>query len=84
MNKYTFLEQFLQATPQKLSCITLSFKQIELVIRSALPPAASKFRPWWANNSTSPSRQCKSWMNAGFKVDKGGVNLQQKWVRFRR
>lgn len=82
MSKYDPLELFLKATSATVNNITLSFSQIEMIIHDALPQSTLKCRPWWAN---SPSHsQAKSWMKAGFKVDKNGVNLDQRVVRYRR
>ena len=44
--------------------------------------AAFKYRPWWGNEKGKESRQCNSWLSAGWEV--GKVDLKAKMVLFRK
>ena len=79
--QYYSLKLFLQLVPKKVSTMTLSFAQIDLILRLALPLAAFERRAWWGNDATHV--QAKAWTDAGFKVDKNGVDLNERRVRFR-
>ena len=48
--KYEPLKQFLDCTPEHIDELTLSFRQIELIIAAELPPGAYKYREGWANH----------------------------------
>ncbi|OQC58834.1 MAG: hypothetical protein BWX54_00908 [Verrucomicrobia bacterium ADurb.Bin018] len=80
--KYQALKDYLIVTPTQIQTITLSFQQVEIIIRANLPPAARRFRAWWANQQVGSRPQAESWMNAGFKVDK--VNFTGTCVTFKR
>ena len=80
--QYYPLKLFLQLVPKKVSTMTMSFAQIDLILRNALPLAAFERRAWWGNDATHV--QAKAWTDAGFNVDKNGVDLNERWVRFRR
>ncbi len=81
-SKYYPLELFLKCVAGAPKHVTLSFQQIDLILRLALPTSAFINRIWWGNDRSHV--QAKSWMNAGFEVDAGGVDLDQGWVRFKR
>ena len=79
--KYKLLEDFMRKAPKHVTNITLSFEQIELIIRTSLPRSAYKYRQWWENQKNNIKRpQAKAWMDAGFKVDK--VDLHGGLVKF--
>lgn len=78
--RYQQLNDFLVNTAAPVQTITLSFQQVEIIIRAKLPDAARKYRPWWANQKVGNRPQAESWMKAGFKVDK--VDLASTWVKF--
>ncbi|OQZ07362.1 MAG: hypothetical protein B6D36_00295 [Planctomycetes bacterium UTPLA1] len=83
--KYEPLTDFLRATKSTENTLTLTFKQIELLIDAALPTSAYEYRPWWANQSDASNRpQARAWMSAGLSV--GAVRQQRGdgWVRFDR
>ncbi len=77
MPKYDKLTEWL-----KNSTLVLTFDEIEKIIEDKLPDAALKYRPWWGNEKGDGSRQCRSWMDAGWEV--GKVDLKSKMVLFRR
>ena len=77
MGKYDKLTEWLQN-----STIVLTFAEVEKIIGDKLPDAASKYRPWWGNERGKDSRQCASWLDAGWEV--GKVDLKARMVLFRR
>lgn len=66
MNKYSNLTDHLKFSKQDE--ITLTFSQIEEIIGDKLPASANKYRQWWANNASVNSRQCKAWLEVGYKT----------------
>ena len=77
--KYTPLKDFLKA--QSAMRIPMSFAKIESVIKSKLPPAAHKHRPWWSNNSNN-NVMTRAWLDAGYRTEQ--VDMQGKRLVFRR
>ena len=83
MNKYDPLRTFLEHVAPGTLELTLSFRQVEDIIGSALPPSARKYRQWWANPSSPHDHPyAQAWLAAGWKVDT--VDQRSEWVRFRR
>ncbi len=81
--KYEPFENFISKTPVLVTTLTLSFDQIELIIRSSLPKSAGTYRQWWANlKHHEHSPQAKAWMESGFKVNQ--VDLPSRVVQFSR
>ena len=80
MAKYDPLKEYLVNLPENQNEITLSFEQIEKIIRDKLPPAAYRHRAWWSNEKHGVHVNAHAWMDAGWKVDT--VNLRDNWVRF--
>ena len=78
MSKYIPLKEYLVAKSQEGDHITITFKDVEKIIKEALPKTAYIDRPWWAN--TQRSNHAKAWLSAGWKVDK--VNLKKGEVLF--
>jgi hypothetical protein len=78
--KYTPLEVYLQGLPASQREITLSFEQIERILKAKLPPSAYQYQAWWANQKTGSHVEAYAWMDAGWKVET--VNFSNKWVRF--
>lgn len=66
MDKYVNLNAFLKF--QKAKEVTLSFSKIEEIIENTLPDSASKYPAWWANDMGSAGRQCKAWLENGWKT----------------
>jgi hypothetical protein len=62
--------------------LVLTFDEIERIIGDKLPDAALKYRPWWGNERGKESRQCSSWLSAGWEV--GRVDLKARMVLFRK
>ena len=81
--KYKPLENYLQDQPIDIDELTLSFTDIESIIKADLPKSARYYRQWWENQSDTSNRpQAAAWINAGWEVDT--VDQANGWVRFRR
>ena len=82
MGKYDPLHHYLRTVTGD-EC-QLTFSLIETIIGDQLPPSAHHWEPWWGNenNKTSHRRQCRAWLDAGWKVAMGGIDLQAMSVRF--
>ena len=84
MSKYDPLARYLKELPASRQEITLAFEDIEDKdkIGVELPSSAKQYRPWWGNEARSSGRQCRAWLDAGWKVE--DVHLQRETVTFRR
>ena len=80
MGKYDPLRNWLRNQPGNRP--TVSFDDIEDKgkIGVELPPSAREHRPWWGNETTPSSRQCRAWLDAGWRVDT--VDLSRELVTF--
>lgn len=77
--KYEPLKQFLDCTPEHIDELTLSFRQIELIIATELPPGAYKYREGWANHKGFA--RARGWL-PDWRT--GPVNVEEQWVTFKR
>lgn len=77
MGKYTPLEEYI--SKQKANEITLSFSEIEEIIKDKLPPSAHKYEVWWSNSFSHS--QSEAWLNAGYNAS---VDLENKETTFLR
>ena len=77
MSKYAPLYDYLLAL--RWSKISITFSELEQVLRFALPNSAYVHRAWWANNG---QRHChaQAWLDAGYKIE--NVDLRAKTVSF--
>jgi hypothetical protein len=82
MSKYQSLTDFL--AKQLSDEITLTFEDLEdaNVVGIELRGSAKTYRQWWENQTSSHGRQCRAWLDAGWKVK--DVNLTAERVTFRR
>ena len=64
MSKYKPLEEYLSRSQEH--SIKLTFKQVEEIIGTSLPPSATRYRGWWSNNPHN-GVIAHSWLNAGYK-----------------
>ena len=78
LRKYEPLMRYL-SDQQGDSC-TLTFSDIEKIIRASLPSSARKRVQWWGNDKTHT--QALSWMLAGWNVER--PNLSEEYVFFTR
>lgn len=80
-SRYAPLTLWLQQRSLNQEKVSLSFKEIEEIIRDKLPPSARKHRAWWSNHLEF-SPQAKQWWDAGWRVST--VNMNQETVVFTR
>jgi len=78
MSKYRPFRDYLAVKGPDERDLRLTFDNMESIMGSVLPRTARVDRCWWAN--TLSSNHAKSWLNAGWKVDK--VNLGEGFVLF--
>lgn len=77
--KYAPLGHYLHDLPANQKEVTLSFEQIERILKGRLPPSAYESRKWWEHETEGDHVTARAWSNAGWKVD--GLNLNEKWVK---
>jgi len=77
---YRHFKEFLSNLPAEQRQLSLSFQDIEEIIRKKLPAISLVDRPWWANTKSSP--QGTSWTAAGWQVEQ--VFLKAQIIIFRR
>ncbi|WP_052728303.1 DUF7662 domain-containing protein [Domibacillus tundrae] len=83
ISKYYPLSQYLQQQDRNsTAAVKLSFKDIEHIIQTSLPPTARKRVQWWANSKTEQSRQCSSWI--GYNWETAQVDINNESVVFRK
>ncbi|MBW4557247.1 MAG: helix-turn-helix domain-containing protein [Trichormus sp. ATA11-4-KO1] len=73
-SKYQPLLKFLRGSDQNE--ITLSFAEIESLIKDSLPNSAKSKRAWWSNRSKG-ALQASAWIEAGYRVEDVDFNKQQ-------
>jgi len=84
-SKYEALAHHLASVEPTVREVTLTFRQIEVLLGFALPKSATDYRQWWGNQVDSKNRpQAAAWINAGFLVDSVQLKKPGGWVRFRR
>lgn len=85
VSDYLPLSQHLQRQASLgITEVTISFADIENIIKRSLPPTATSprsYQAWWANSHTEKSRQCSAWLDYGWIKEK--VDLDNKLVTFR-
>ena len=83
--KYEPLRSFLKRVSQNTREVSLSFDEIEVILRAPLPASAMSHRPWWANQrDTRTHPQTRAWVTAGFVVDAVTQQPGAGKVRFKR
>jgi hypothetical protein len=55
---------------QTVSSVTLTYAEIEGVLGFRLVPIAYKRAQWWENDEKTKGRQCRSWMDVGWRTEK--------------
>ena len=78
--RYQPLADFL--TAQSANEVTLSFAQIEAIVKWPLPPSAS-LREWWTSTAAA-AVQVRLWQQAGWEVVRVARRDHQWVVTFRR
>ena len=82
MGKYRPLEDWLAQDGE--ASRTLTFADVEKILRFRLPPAALTDRGWWANESSPSPRHLQSlaWLRSGWRVRH--LDLEGQTVTFER
>jgi hypothetical protein len=80
--KYLPFARYLMAIPSQTQDITLSFPQIETILKFSLPASALQYQAWWSNERNPSQPQKLFWQAAGWQVDE--VDLSRRQVRFHR
>ena len=78
--KYTPLENYLLALPKNKREVTLSFEQIEGILKFKLPASAYEDERWWRREKEGNHVNARAWANAGWQVAE--VHFNPTWVRF--
>ena len=76
--KYTPLEHYLYDLPASQREVTLSFEQIEKILKSPLPVSAYEDQRWWDHEKEGNHVNARAWANAGWKV--ASLDVNEKWV----
>ncbi len=63
--------------------VVMTFKEIERVLKAALPQSARTHQAWWANEDVRDTGhvQCRAWQAAGYATS---ADLASETVSFRR
>ena len=77
--KYTPLEDHLRALPKSKNEITLSFEQVEEILKTNLPSSAYEDQRWWLHEKEANHVSARSWSEAGWKIESLDVNA--RWVK---
>lgn len=80
--KYSPLERYFCDLPIDQKEVTLSFEEIEGILKSALPASAYEDNRWWEHETEGNHVNKRAWANAGWKVSE--VNVKTRWARFTR
>ena len=75
--KYTPLETYLLALPKSRKEITLSFGQIEGILKFELPASAYEDESWWLREKEGNHVHARAWTNAGWKIEQVDVSRRQ-------
>ena len=75
--KYTPLENYLRALPDRQREVTLGFEEIERILKDRLPPSAYEYWAWWANEKEGNHVNARAWANAGWKVENVDFNKKE-------
>lgn len=76
MSKYNLLGDYLLRRHDLK--VSLTFEQVETIIKASLPASAFAHRAWWANTKSHP--QACSWINVKWLVHE--VNIKKREVTF--
>ena len=79
-SKYQPLEKHLRDLPSNQKEVTLSFAQIEAILKSKLPDSAYEDNRWWEHETEGNHVSKRAWSTAGWKVTE--VNVKEKRARF--
>lgn len=63
---YAPLAAHLEALPADTASLSLTFQQIEAILKKELPRSASEYRAWWSNDPMKP--QSAAWLDEGWRT----------------
>lgn len=63
---YAPLAAHLEAQPADTASITLTFQEIEGILKKELPRSAYEYRAWWSNDPVKP--QSAAWLDEGWRT----------------
>jgi hypothetical protein len=75
---YAPLAAHLEALPADTTSLTLTFQQIEGILKKELPRSASEYRVWWSNDPTKP--QSAAWLDEGWRTT--SVSMTERRLTF--
>lgn len=77
--KYAPLENYLRELPKNKTEVSLSFDQIEEILKSDLPASAYEDERWWEHETEGNHVSLRAWANAGWKIER--VDVKKKKVK---
>ena len=80
-SRYAPLALWLQRQPSREEKVTLTFMQIQEILREELPASARQYRSWWANDSVGHV-QSRQWLDVGWRVS--NIAMGEERVTFTR
>lgn len=72
--KYIPLENYLRDLSASQKEVTLSFEQIEGILKFKLPSSAYEDERWWLREKEGNHVNLRAWTNAGWKIENVEVN----------
>ncbi len=78
--KYQALHDWLIKQSAYENIIRVTFKQIEEIIDSQLPPSAREHRSWWSNDPANHT-QSRAWLEAGWRVEDADLGAETLTLR---
>jgi hypothetical protein len=75
---YAPLAAHLEALPVDTISVTLTFEQIEGILKKELPRSASEYRAWWSNDPMKP--QSAAWLDEGWRTT--SVSMTERRLTF--
>jgi len=81
-SKYAPLEKYLRELPPSQNEMTLSFDQIEGILKFKLPSSAYEDERWWMREKEGNHVNVRAWVSAGWKVE--SVDVNEKIARLAR
>jgi len=77
--KYVLLEYYLLTLPKHKREVTLSFEQIEGILKFKLPASAYEDERWWLREKEGNHVNARAWTKAGWKIQQ--VDVGRRGVR---
>ncbi|GEM_PF-1270419 len=81
-SKYASLGTYLRSISSETRDLTLTFMEIEKILKFRLPSSAYEYQAWWAFETNPSQPQKVIWQNTGWRVV--SIDLSRRLVRFQR